>query len=37
MSCGNPHETDCSEVLARVSVFLDHSLVDGSPAGHGAI
>ena len=37
MSCGNPHETDCSEVLARVSVFLDHSLVDGSPVGYGAI
>lgn len=37
MSCGNPHETDCSEVLARVSVFLDHSLGAGSPVGYGAI
>jgi mycothiol system anti-sigma-R factor len=23
MSCGNPHETDCSEVLALVYGFLD--------------
>lgn len=37
MSCGNPHETDCSEVLARVSVFLDHSLSDGSAVGYAAI
>jgi mycothiol system anti-sigma-R factor len=37
MSCGNPHETDCSEVLARVSVFLDHSLTEGSVVGYAAI
>ena len=37
MSCGNPHETDCSEVLQRVSVFLDHSLTDGSTIGYPAI
>jgi len=37
MSCGNPHETDCAEVLQRVSVFLDHSLSEGSPVGYGAI
>ena len=24
MSCGNHHETDCSEVLAEVWMFLDH-------------
>ncbi|MGE0295874.1 mycothiol system anti-sigma-R factor [Pseudonocardia sp.] len=24
MSCGDPHETDCSEVLAQVWLFLDH-------------
>lgn len=23
MSCGNPHETDCAEVLAEVWLFLD--------------
>lgn len=23
MSCGDPHETDCSEVLAEVYLFLD--------------
>ncbi len=23
MSCGNPHETDCREVLARVYEYLD--------------
>jgi mycothiol system anti-sigma-R factor len=24
VSCGKPHETDCSEVLAEVWLFLDH-------------
>jgi mycothiol system anti-sigma-R factor len=24
VSCGEPHETDCSEVLAEVWLFLDH-------------
>jgi mycothiol system anti-sigma-R factor len=24
MSCGQPHETDCSEVLAEVWMFLDN-------------
>ncbi|OLF18865.1 mycothiol system anti-sigma-R factor [Actinophytocola xanthii] len=24
MSCGKPHETDCSEVLEQVWLFLDH-------------
>ena len=24
MSCGEHHETDCSEVLAEVWLFLDH-------------
>lgn len=26
MSCGNPHETPCSEVLARVYTYLDGEL-----------
>ncbi|MCP2167983.1 mycothiol system anti-sigma-R factor [Goodfellowiella coeruleoviolacea] len=29
MSCGKPHETDCSEVLAEVWLFLDQEC-DGS-------
>lgn len=37
MSCGDPHETDCAEVLQRVSVFLDHSLSDHSKVGYSAI
>ena len=24
MSCGDPHDTDCSEVLAEVWLYLDH-------------
>ncbi|RKT57445.1 mycothiol system anti-sigma-R factor [Saccharothrix australiensis] len=24
MSCGKPHETDCSEVLSEVWLYLDH-------------
>ena len=24
MSCGNPHETDCSQVIAEVWLLLDH-------------
>jgi mycothiol system anti-sigma-R factor len=34
MSCGDPHDVDCSEVLDRVYVFIDQELVveddDGS-------
>lgn len=26
MSCGQPHDTDCAEVLDRVYVFLDHEM-----------
>jgi len=26
MSCGKPHETDCSEVLERMFFFLDNEL-----------
>jgi len=26
MSCGNPHEVPCSEVLDRVYTYLDHEL-----------
>ena len=29
MSCGKPHETDCSEVLARVYEYLDGEMPDG--------
>jgi mycothiol system anti-sigma-R factor len=28
MSCGEPHETDCSEVLAAVYHFLDGEITD---------
>jgi mycothiol system anti-sigma-R factor len=28
VSCGNPHETDCSEVIAEVWLFLDHECDD---------
>ena len=28
MSCGESHETDCSEVLAEVWVLLDHEVSD---------
>jgi mycothiol system anti-sigma-R factor len=26
MSCGNPHDTECSEVLARIYTYLDGEL-----------
>jgi mycothiol system anti-sigma-R factor len=29
MSCGQPHETDCSEVIARVYEYLDGEMPDG--------
>jgi mycothiol system anti-sigma-R factor len=29
VSCGNPHETDCSEVLAEVWLFLDNECDQG--------
>jgi mycothiol system anti-sigma-R factor len=32
MSCGNPHETPCSEVLARVYSYLDGQLEHASLA-----
>ncbi|MGH8776006.1 MAG: mycothiol system anti-sigma-R factor [Jiangellaceae bacterium] len=28
MSCGEPHDTDCVDVLDRVYVFLDHEMGD---------
>ncbi len=28
MSCGHPHETDCSEVLDRVYEYIDHEMAD---------
>jgi mycothiol system anti-sigma-R factor len=32
MSCGNPHDKDCSEVLDRVFFFIDHELADADQA-----
>jgi mycothiol system anti-sigma-R factor len=29
MSCGEPHETDCREVLAEVYLYLDLECADG--------
>lgn len=34
MSCGNPHETPCAEVLERVYAYLDGELDD---LGHAKI
>jgi mycothiol system anti-sigma-R factor len=28
MSCGEPHETDCSSVLERVYEYIDHEMAD---------
>jgi len=28
MSCGDPHETDCSEVLSAVYLYLDDEMPD---------
>ena len=28
MSCGKPHDQDCSEVLERMFFFIDHELAD---------
>jgi len=30
MSCGKHHDVDCSEILDRVYVFIDHELDDAS-------
>lgn len=32
MSCGDPHATDCREVLARVYEYLDGELTDDDVA-----
>ena len=32
MSCGDPHDTDCSEILERVFFFIDHELADADSA-----
>ena len=32
MSCGNPHETDCSEVLKHLYEYLDREMSDGERA-----
>ena len=36
MSCGNPHDQDCSEVLERVFFFIDNELptADSSEIQH---
>jgi len=28
MSCGNPHETSCEEILNAMFIFLDHEIED---------
>jgi mycothiol system anti-sigma-R factor len=28
MSCGEPHETDCSSVLGRLYEYIDHEMAD---------
>jgi mycothiol system anti-sigma-R factor len=28
MSCGKPHDKDCTEVLERMFFFIDHELAD---------
>ena len=28
MSCGHPHETDCSSVLDRVYEYIDHEMAE---------
>lgn len=30
MSCGDPHEVDCRDVLAEVYVYLDLEIIDDS-------
>ena len=32
MSCGEPHDVDCSEILERVYLFLDHEMGDEASA-----
>jgi anti-sigma factor (TIGR02949 family) len=32
MSCGNPHETDCSEILDHLYEFLDREMSEGECA-----
>lgn len=36
MSCGEPHDIDCSEVLDRIYVFIDNELTEG-PLTHAQI
>ena len=28
MSCGHPHETDCSSVLDRIYEYIDHEMAE---------
>ncbi len=30
MSCGDPHDADCTEVLAQLYLFIDHEMDDAS-------
>ena len=32
MSCGDPHETDCGEVLDEVYLYLDGEMTDATAA-----
>jgi mycothiol system anti-sigma-R factor len=32
MSCGDPHDTDCAEALARMVFFIDNELADADSA-----
>jgi mycothiol system anti-sigma-R factor len=37
MSCGQPHETDCAEILDRVYLFLDRELDDDEDISYSAV
>jgi mycothiol system anti-sigma-R factor len=32
MSCGEPHDVDCAEIIDRVYLFLDHEMGDETSA-----
>ncbi|HEX6233148.1 MAG TPA: mycothiol system anti-sigma-R factor [Jiangellaceae bacterium] len=32
MSCGEPHDVDCSEIIERVYLYLDHEMGDEASA-----
>lgn len=37
MSCGDPHDVDCREVIARALPFLDHTLAETGSLSYEAI